>query len=429
MRWSATPSAGRSAATRRSSTSWPTSTSRTSWPAPTPTTAPGRWTTGAAELPLAAASARVAASEAFWYAAKENLQTHGGMGFTWADRLPPVLPPLPAARPRRRRRQGLERAAGAASSNVATPPRLESEGHGLQRHARRSRLPRRGARLARRQRAQGARATERRRGSAPSAEGSAKAWQAKKAAAGYACITWPKEWGGGGGANSQAQVIFGQEEANFADARQSVPASASACACRRSWPSATRTTKQRFVGPAMRGEEIWCQLFSEPVGRLRRRRPRAPAPSRADGSATGSSTARRSGPRGAHYSDFGILITRTDPDVPKHKGLTMFWVDMHDAGHRGAADPPDVGRLGLQRGLFHRRAGEGQPARSARSDDGWRVSLVTLMNERIAIGGGASYHRQVMDLASSIATLAGSGDQGRGPPRKARRTGTSRPRA
>ena len=83
MRSSATPSAGRSARSRRSSTSWPTSTSRPSWRAPTPITAPGRSTRNAPELPLAAAAARIAATEAFLLAAKENIQTHGGIGFTW----------------------------------------------------------------------------------------------------------------------------------------------------------------------------------------------------------------------------------------------------------------------------------------------------------------------------------------------------------
>ena len=57
--------------------------SRTSWRAPTPITAPGRCPSDAPELPLAAAAARVAASDAFCFAAKENIQTHGGIGFTW----------------------------------------------------------------------------------------------------------------------------------------------------------------------------------------------------------------------------------------------------------------------------------------------------------------------------------------------------------
>src|ERR1700749_2656105 len=92
----------------------------------------------------------------------------------------------------------------------------------------------------------------------------AKAWQPKKAAAGYAQITWPKEWGGAGGTPIQ-QVIFNQEEAAYPvpgnpfqiGLGMCVPTVMSFC---------DEETKQRFVGPALRGEEIWCQLFSEPSG-------------------------------------------------------------------------------------------------------------------------------------------------------------------
>ena len=92
----------------------------------------------------------------------------------------------------------------------------------------------------------------------------AKAWQAKKAAAGYACITWPKEWGGVGGANWQAQ-IFAQEEANFSTPGNPFQIGLGMCVPT-IMTAGNEADKQRFVGPAMRGEEIWCQLFSEPSG-------------------------------------------------------------------------------------------------------------------------------------------------------------------
>ena len=102
--------------------------------------------------------------------------------------------------------------------------------------------------------------------------------------------------------------------------------------------------KQRFVGPALRGEEIWCQLFSEPSGGSDVAAARTRAVRADDGSGDWIINGQKVWTSGAHYSDFGILITRTDPDVPKHKGLTMFWVDMQRPGDRGAADPPDVRR-------------------------------------------------------------------------------------
>ena len=91
-----------------------------------------------------------------------------------------------------------------------------------------------------------------------------KAWQAKKADAGYACITWPKEWGGGGGTTIQ-NVIYGQEEANYL-----VPGGIFAIGLGMCIPTVMawgpEEAKKRFVGPAVRGDEIWCQLFSEPAG-------------------------------------------------------------------------------------------------------------------------------------------------------------------
>ena len=91
-----------------------------------------------------------------------------------------------------------------------------------------------------------------------------KVWQAKKAAAGYAQITWPKEWGGQGG-NPIQQVIFNQEEAKHPIPPNPFQISLGICV-----PTvatfADDATKARFVGPALRGEEIWCQLFSEPSG-------------------------------------------------------------------------------------------------------------------------------------------------------------------
>src|SRR3954453_1663684 len=91
-----------------------------------------------------------------------------------------------------------------------------------------------------------------------------KAWQAKKAAAGYAQITWPKEWGGAGGTPIQ-QVIFNSEEAK--DPGRPTPFALGLGMCGPTVMAfADDETKKRFVGPALRGEEIWCQLFSEPSG-------------------------------------------------------------------------------------------------------------------------------------------------------------------
>jgi alkylation response protein AidB-like acyl-CoA dehydrogenase len=234
----------------------------------------------------------------------------------------------------------------------------------------------------------------------------AKAWQAKKAAAGYACITWPKEWGGVGGANWQAQV-FAQEEAEFPTPGNPFQIGLGMCV-----PTimtcGAESDKQRFVGPALRGEEIWCQLFSEPSGGSDVAASRTRAVRADDGSGDWIINGQKVWTSGAQYSDFGIVITRTDPDAPKHNGLTMFWVNMKDPAIDVRPIHQMSGASGFNEVYFtDLRIPDAQ--RVGPINDGWRVSLVTLMNERNAIGGGASYHRQVMDLAASLATLAGSG--------------------
>ena len=112
--------------------------------------------------------------------------------------------------------------------------------------------------------------------------------------------------------------------------------------------------KQRFLRPMFTGEEKWCQLFSEPG-----------AGSDFAGLAT---KAERDGDEWivngqkvwntmAHLADFGMLVTRTDPDAPKHKGMTYFALDMHADGRRGAAAASDHRRGRVQRGLHDRCPG------------------------------------------------------------------------
>ena len=233
-----------------------------------------------------------------------------------------------------------------------------------------------------------------------------KAWQAKKAAAGYACITWPKEWGGPGGASWQSQV-FAQEEAKHPAPGNPFTIGLGMCVPT-IMTAGNEADKARFVGPALRGEEIWCQLFSEPSGGSDAAAARTRAVPAPDGSGDWIINGQKVWTSGAQYSDFGILLVRTDPDVPKHKGLTMFWVDMKDPAIEVRPIHQMSGGSGFNEVYFtDLRVKDSQ--RIGPVGDGWRVSIVTLMNERNAIGGGSSFHRQVMQLADGISTLAGSG--------------------
>jgi alkylation response protein AidB-like acyl-CoA dehydrogenase len=232
-----------------------------------------------------------------------------------------------------------------------------------------------------------------------------KAWQAKKAAAGYAQITWPKEWGGPGGAPIQ-QVIFGQEEAKYP-----VPPNPFAIGLGMCVPTvmtfADEDTKKRFVGPALRGEEIWCQLFSEPSGGSDVAAARTKAVRAPDGSGDWIIDGQKVWTTGAQFSDFGIVVCRTDPEAPKHKGLTMFWVDMHDPGIEVRPIHQASGGSGFNEVFFTGvRVKDSQ--RVGPVNDGWKVSLVTLMNERLAVGGpSGTGWKEFLEAARSITGLDG----------------------
>jgi len=143
----------------------------------------------------------------------------------------------------------------------------------------------------------------------------AKAWQAKKAEAGYACMLWPKEHGGRG-APPIYWVIYSEEEAKY-----DVPMGFFEIGQGMCGPTmmayATEEQNKRYMPKLASGEEIWCQLFSEPaagsdVAGLRMRADQDGDDWILNGQKVWTS--------GAHFCDYGIIVARHDPTVPKHKG-------------------------------------------------------------------------------------------------------------
>ncbi len=226
----------------------------------------------------------------------------------------------------------------------------------------------------------------------------AKAWQAKKAASGYAKITWPKEFGGMGGSGIQ-NVIYSQEEANY-----NLPGGFFDIGLGMCIPTlmahGTPAHLERYVKPALYGEEIWCQLFSEPaagsdLAGIRMRAERDGDDWIVNGQKIWTS--------GAHYCDFGIVVTRSDPTVPKHKGLTFFFLDMKSPGVEVKPIKQLSGGANFNEVFFTNvRIPDSQ--RLGKVGDGWKVSLTTLMNERLAIGGGGGQlgTDQLIELARTI---------------------------
>ena len=235
----------------------------------------------------------------------------------------------------------------------------------------------------------------------------AKEWQARKADAGYACITWPREWGGAGGTPMES-VIFHEEEGRLGVASGVFGLGLGMCV-----PTiiaaGSEADKRRFVTPAMRGEEIWCQLFSEPSAGSDVAASRTRAVRAVGGSGDWIVNGQKVWTSGAHYSDFGLLLVRTDPDVPKHRGLTMFWVDMKTPGidvrpiHQ-AAGGSDFNEVYFTDVRLEDRQRVGE------AGAGWSVALVTLMNERLSVGGGLGPGwRELVELVGSLPGVDGYG--------------------
>jgi alkylation response protein AidB-like acyl-CoA dehydrogenase len=152
-------------------------------------------------------------------------------------------------------------------------------------------------------------------------------WQRTKFEAGYTGIAWKKEYGGGGLSELEA-VIFAEEEALFGFPTQyfGVSLGQPVPILNKYAPEHLR---KRFSVAALKGDEIWCQLFSEPaagsdLAGIRLRAERQGEYWVLNGQKLWTS--------GAHYSDYGIILTRTDSHAPKHRGLTCFWLSMKSPG-------------------------------------------------------------------------------------------------
>lgn len=226
------------------------------------------------------------------------------------------------------------------------------------------------------------------------------AWQAKLYDGGWGGITWPKEYGGQGRTAIQS-IIFNQELSQF-----EVPASIFGIGIGMAGPTlmvhATDAQKERYLQPMLRGDEVWCQLFSEP--------------SAGSDLANVSTQAVRDGDEwiingqkvwtsGAHYSKWGILVTRSDPEKPKHRGISYFIVDMESAGIEIRPLKQITGASHFNE-VFFTDVRVPHENLVGEINGGWAVAITTLMNERMSIGGGGmrggmGFH-DLVEMAQSL---------------------------
>lgn len=228
-------------------------------------------------------------------------------------------------------------------------------------------------------------------------------WQAVKADGGFACIGWPKEWGGSGGTAIE-EAIFNQEE-------QAVGLRFSyfVTGLHMLLPAVLKfnddDASRALVPPAVRGDTIWCQLFSEPAGGsdsagLRTRAVQDGGDWIVNGQKVWNS--------GAQIADYGMVVTRTDPTVPKHKGLTAFWLKMDTPGVEVRPIKMMSGDAELNE-VFLSDVRIPDSQRVGAVGEGWKVIIFTLMNERAALGSGSGLSwRDLIAMARN--TPAGEGN-------------------
>ncbi len=220
----------------------------------------------------------------------------------------------------------------------------------------------------------------------------AKDWQAKKTRDGWACLRWPKEFGGQD-ASAIESVIFSQEEARY-DLPPSIYGIGHGMLGPTIMAHGTDEQKKRFLPDMIVGEEVWCQLFSEPDAGSDLAGLKTSAVKDGDDWVING---QKIWTTGAQFCKWGMLVARTDTNVAKHAGLTYFIVDMEDPGVEIRPIKQMNGASGFNE-VFFTDVRTPDSNRLGGVGDGWRVAITTLMNERSSIGGSMGGGGGIKDL-------------------------------
>jgi alkylation response protein AidB-like acyl-CoA dehydrogenase len=209
-----------------------------------------------------------------------------------------------------------------------------------------------------------------------------RAWQRKLADAGYAGLSWPKEYGGRG-ATLVEQAIFGEEIA-----RARAPQMANVLGLAMGGPvviaHGTEEQKERYLQPILTAEEIWCQGFSEPeagsdLASLKTKAVKSNGGWKVTGQKVWTTFAQ--------HAKWCMLVARTDPDAPKHKGLTYFLMDMEQDAVQVRPLRQITGEAEFNE-LFIEEADIPDENVVGGVGNGWGVAITTLMHERAGLAFG-----------------------------------------
>ncbi|WP_411887061.1 acyl-CoA dehydrogenase family protein [Hydrocarboniphaga effusa] len=222
-----------------------------------------------------------------------------------------------------------------------------------------------------------------------------KRWQRTKHEAGWACLVWPSEYGGRG-LTPVENVIFQEEEGPFVELNGPFMISQGFIA-----PTlmafASDEDKRRFLPAIARGENVWCQMFSEPaagsdLAGVRLRAEKVEGGFKLNGQKLWTS--------GAHYAEWGMALVRTDAEAVKHKGLTMLYLDMESPGLTVRPIAELSGHAHFNEVFFDDVfVPDAQVLGGV--NNGWKVALTTLMNERMTIGASTPMgFEEIFELAN-----------------------------
>ncbi len=224
-----------------------------------------------------------------------------------------------------------------------------------------------------------------------------KGWHKKLYHGGWAGLTWPKEYGGRG-ATFVEQLIFQQELG-----RLTLPLGCNVLGVIMTGPAlmqwGTEAQKKRYLEPILAGDEIWCEGMSEPaagsdLGAMQMRAELQGDYFTVNGQKVWTT--------GAHRSDFCQLFVRTDPDVPKHKGLSCLLVDMHSPGVTVRPLKQITGESEFNE-IFFEDVRVPKQNRLGPLHQGWQVLVSTLMHEPFGIGETIGGTEQILTQLVEIA--------------------------
>ena len=224
------------------------------------------------------------------------------------------------------------------------------------------------------------------------------AWHRRMHSGGWVGITWPKAYGGRG-ATLEQSIVFGEELA-----RVKAPTLVNGLGIALVGPTlmhwGTEEQKKRYLPKILAAEEIWCQGYSEPnagsdVASLQTRAVEDGDDFIVNGQKVWTS--------GAHHADLCILLARTDPAAPKHKGISYLLVDMHSPGVTVKPLVQITGDSGFNE-VFFEDVRVPKKNLVGEKNQGWQVAVTTLAFERSSIGSGSA--RDMLAAVRDLASLA-----------------------